>query len=54
MNPPFLESDIHPNRQDNRGDALPLQAPLNGKGRLIVKNSLERILLAEDELPRKN
>jgi hypothetical protein len=49
-----LESKIHPNRQNNRCDALPLQAPLDGVGRLVVEDSLEGMLLAENKLPRKN
>ena len=54
VTPLKLESDIHPNRQNNRCDAFPLQAPLDGERRLVVKNFLKGIFLAEDQLPRKN
>ena len=49
-----LELNVHTNRQDNCCDAFPLQAPLNGKGRLIVQNSLKRIFLTENQLSCKH
>jgi hypothetical protein len=49
-----LNLDVHANGQDNGGDAFPLQASLNGKGRLIMQNFLEMILLTEDQLSCKN
>ena len=58
--PPFLlvsrgcrcrNSNLKLHRHDHGGDPAPLQAPLDGEGRLIVQDLMIKLLQAKGELP---
>ena len=42
-----LPSNVDPDGKDHRGDALPLETPLDGEGGLVVKQLLEDIFVPE-------
>ena len=43
---------VYPDGHDHRGDALPLEAALDGKGRLVVEYPVDERLVVKYELAR--
>ena len=50
----LARSHIDADRQDHGGNTLPLEAPLNRKGRLIVQHLMEQVFMLKDHFSHKN